>query len=249
MCIGSDTGTRYRVYRAQPAAMGRAFALRDLLVLLMVMWIPTSIILFVRHSNQMQADLHTGLLEELKKEARQLDRGENPPPLPISPAPLSGLRGPPILPPEVVESGDGWPTPPKYDPANRAVEVNDLEPSVRNAPWMEVCKTLAARNRFLIEAGELCPLIRRARGARGVVGGGQPPLPLQIWGLLDAASPSSPRLPRPRPAGCVCAYVCMCFRWDRPSPALFSRVRWFALFACGLSRLSACVFMCLSVCD
>lgn len=58
-----------------------ARSLRDLLVLLMVMWIPTSIVLFMRHSNQMQEDIQRDLLKQLHETERQWHRDTQPKPL------------------------------------------------------------------------------------------------------------------------------------------------------------------------
>jgi hypothetical protein len=58
-----------------------ARSLRDLLVLLMVMWIPTSIVLFMRHSNQMQEDIQRDLLKQLHDTERQWHPDTQPQPL------------------------------------------------------------------------------------------------------------------------------------------------------------------------
>ena len=163
-----------------------AARLRDLLVLLMVMWIPTSIVLFVRHSNQMQTDIQTDLLRTLREEQEKLHgvsgRTEPPP----APAAQPALRG---LEPLSVQTNDreisdeqGWPEPPTYDLHNRALEVTDLPADVQKQPWLSVCSELVNRNRPVLNKGMCCIIFTCVIGCLTV----WPPFLLTAVGALRA---------------------------------------------------------------
>ena len=126
-------------------------SLRDLLALLMVLWIPTSIILFVRHSSQAKDDLRGELLQELRAEQNRL-RATVDAVKQLSPQRVPGQQSTPAQP--QVYTGQGWPSAPVYDLSGRAFDATDLDASVKNSNWLDVCKHIVDRNRNMLDSCE-----------------------------------------------------------------------------------------------
>lgn len=138
--------------------MGRS--LRDILVLLMVLWIPTSVLLFVRHSTQTNAELRRELIDALRSERNPANAGAAPittVPL-VETGPGVGLRGGAgPQPPEIqINNGIslGWPVNPAYAATGRAVEAKQLPSNIQTADWITQCNALIDANKALLNTGK-----------------------------------------------------------------------------------------------